>query len=197
VHPALLVAAVTAAVGLAGLWYGHGPGPTAAAGSAAGGAAAGQPGTSVSGQDAHEGHESGSGAGPSAGGTATAGDITVRGGYLREPYLPGAASAYLSIANTGAQPDTLVSAYCGAARNTALRDVPGAATAPSGLVTIGPRATLTLSPGHGRLVLSGLTGALRPGDSVSLLLTFQRSGQVLVELPVLAIGATAPDGSRR
>jgi copper(I)-binding protein len=68
---------------------------------------------------------------------------------------------------------------------------------PSGPVTIGAGATLTLAPRHGHVMLTGLTGRLRPGDDVSLLLSFQRSGQLLVELPVIAIGEAAPDGSLR
>jgi copper(I)-binding protein len=189
VHPALLAAVLTAVVGAAGLWYGHSSGAGAAG---AAGGAGGQPAASPAGQPL--GQDGGSGSGGSAGsgsGTATVGDITVRGGYLREPVRPDAASGYLSISNTGKQSDTLLSAYCGAARSTAVRDVP------PGPVTIGPGRTVSLSPGHGRLLLSGLTGALRPGDSVSLLLTFQRTGQLLVQLPVLAVGELAPDGSRR
>jgi hypothetical protein len=203
-HPALVAAVLAVAVGLAGLWYGHGAestaaggGPSQAVGPATGGSAA-------------AGGATGSGAAASAGGSATVGDITVRGGYLREPASPSVAAGYLTITDTGSRPDTLLSAYCGAARSTALHDIPAAGSipspggggdpdrhVPSGSVTIGAGATLTLSPGHGHLMLTGLTGALRPGDSVSLLLTFQRAGQVLVELPVVAIGAPAPDGSRR
>jgi copper(I)-binding protein len=219
VHPALVAAVVAAAVGVAGLWYGGSAGAGAGAGAGAA-PAAGEPSGGPAGAAGHEsGHESGdesgggSGAGSdtgAVGGGATAGDIIVRGGYLREPASPTVAAAYLSITNTGEQPDTLLSVYCGAARSTTLHDVPGAAPAtskasgggsgghvPSGPVTIAPGATLTLSPGHGHLMLTELAGPLRPGDNVSLLLSFQRSGQVLVELPVLAIGALAPDGSRR
>jgi copper(I)-binding protein len=147
------------------------------------------------------------------GGGATVGDISVRGAYIREPAAPDAAAAYLSITNAGSQPDTLLSAYCGAGRDTTLHDVPGAAPptatragsgrgaggehVPSGPVTIRPGSTLSLAPGRGHVMLTGLTGTLRPGDSVSLLLSFQRAGEVLVELPVVAVGTQAPDGSRR
>jgi len=136
----------------------------------------------------------------------TVGDITVRGGYLREPASPDVAAAYLTITDTGSQPDTVLFAYCGAARETTLHDVPGTGAAaggrggqhvPSGPVTVAAGATLALAPGRGHVMLEGLTGQLRPGDNVSLLLGFQRAGQVLVDLPVVAIGAPAPDGSRR
>jgi copper(I)-binding protein len=213
VHPALVAALVAAAVGLAGLWYGQsagaGGGSGAGAGQAAGSAASSGPDRTGPGADEHAGHgeppDSGLG-----GASATVGDISVHGGYLRQPTSPTVAAAYLSITNTGRQPDTLLSAYCGAARSTTLHDVPGASGArlppsgsglgghvPAGPVTIAGGATLTLSPGHGHLMLTELAGPLRPGDNVSLLLSFQRTGQVLVELPVVAIGAPAPDGSIR
>jgi copper(I)-binding protein len=65
---------------------------------------------------------------------------------------------------------------------------------PAGPLTIAPGATVTLSPGHGHLMLADLTGPLRPGDRVSLLMDFQRAGRLLVEAPVVAIAAPAPTG---
>lgn len=213
VHPALVAALVAAAVGLAGLWYGQsagaGSGTGAGAGQAADSAVPSGPDGTTPDADEHAGHGGAPGSG-AGGASATVGDISVRGGYLREPASPTVAAAYLSITNTGAQPDTLLSAYCGAARSTTLHDVPGASAAslppsgsgsgghvPAGPVTIAAGATLTLSPGHGHLMLTELAGPLRLGDNVSLLLSFQRTGQVLVELPVVAIGAPAPDGTTR
>jgi copper(I)-binding protein len=44
-------------------------------------------------------------------------------------------------------------------------------------------------------MLDGLTGPLAAGDTVSLLLRFRQAGQVLVDVPVIAIGAPAPGGA--
>lgn len=215
VHPALAAAAVAAVVGVAGLWYGASAGTEAGAGTDVAAGSAAVDGSAHGGE--HAGHASatagpagGAGAGGDTVGSAAVGDISVRGAYLREPASPTYAAAYLSVTNAGSQPDTLLSAYCGAARETTLHDVPGvppvgppaveASVAgipgehvPSAPVTIQPGATIRLAPGRGHVMLTGLTGALRPGDNVSLLLSFQRAGQLLVELPVIAIGTPTPD----
>ena len=44
-------------------------------------------------------------------------------------------------------------------------------------------------------MLDKLTGTLKAGDTVSLLLRFDKAGQVLVDVPVIAITAPAPGGA--
>jgi periplasmic copper chaperone A len=136
---------------------------------------------------------------PAAVAGTTAGDLTVTGVYIRQPASPDVAAAYLSVRNVGADPDSLESAYSGAARETTLHGLPGVvepgAHADSGPVPIPANGTVTLAPGRGHIMLEGLTGTLRPGDKVSLLLRFAGAGQVLVEAPVVAIGAPAPGGA--
>ena len=136
---------------------------------------------------------------PAAVAGSTVGDITVTGVYIRQPASPDVASAYLSIRNAAAEADSLESAYSGAARKTTLHGQPGVvepgAHTASGPVPVPANGTVTLAPGRGYIMLDGLTGTLRPGDEVSLLLRFARAGQVLVEAPVVAIGAPAPGGA--
>jgi copper(I)-binding protein len=133
----------------------------------------------------------------------TAGDITISGAYVREPASPEVAAAYLSITNSGSQPDVLESISTGAAKQAELHDVPGAGSGSAtgqagrehqavGPLTIPPGATITLSPGKGHVMLENLTGPLRSGDRVSLVLTFSTAGPILVEAPVVAIAAPAP-----
>jgi copper(I)-binding protein len=137
-------------------------------------------------------------------GTAV-GDIVVSGAYVRQPASPDVVAAYLTITNTGSAPDTLESVSTGAAAKAELHDVPGALPgAPpgqagdthraTGPLTIAPGASITLSPGKGHIMLENPTGTLKPGDRVSLVLTFTRAGQILVEAPVVAIGAPVPAG---
>jgi periplasmic copper chaperone A len=194
-HPGFVAAAVAVLLGLGGMWFGA----TAPSGVDSGGAAApSAPGVVLP----------GGASGDASGGTATLGDIIVRGAYIQEPAASAeVAAAYLSITNTGSQPDTLVSVYCGAARTTTLHDVPDPAATPvpsgsaqprhvpSGPVTIPAGGTVTLAPGGGHIMLEGLTGPLRAGDRVSMLLSFQRTDQLLVELPVLASTARPPSGT--
>jgi copper(I)-binding protein len=136
---------------------------------------------------------------PAAVAGSTVGDLTITGVYIRQPASPDVAAAYLSIRNAGADEDSLRSAYSGAARETTLHGQPGVvepgAHADSGPVPIPANGSVTLAPGRGHIMLEGLTGPLRPGDEVSLLLRFAGAGQVLVEAPVIAIGAAAPGGA--
>ncbi|MEN3359969.1 MAG: periplasmic copper chaperone [Mycobacteriales bacterium] len=187
VHPGFVAAVVVLLVGLAGLTYGA----SGRAGQAApAGGVAAAPATSAADAEA---------------GSASFGDITVRAAYIRQPASPDVAVAYMTITNQGTQPDTLVSVYSGAARLTGLYNVPApgatstappAGHQPSGPYQLAGGATLRLSEGGGHILLSELTGPLKAGDQVSMALTFQRAGQVLVEVPVIGLTAPSPDGGR-
>lgn len=166
------------------------------------------------------GNPGGSGGSGGSGGVVV-GSVRVFGAYVREPASPDVAAAYLSIQNTGDQPDELVSASSGASRTVTIHGADGGAASgttsagpgggagggsedpgtqgmsPSGPLTISGGTTVTLAPARGHLMLEGLAGPLRPGDRVSLLLTFQRAGQVLVDAPVVAIADPAPSGGTR
>jgi periplasmic copper chaperone A len=144
-------------------------------------------------------------AGPPDG--VTAGDITVSGAYVRQPASPDVVAAYLTMTNNGSQPDTLVAIATGDAKTAALHDVPGLTPAgssgssgtsgehtPTGPLTLAPGQTLTLAPGRGHIMLENPAKALKAGDQVFLTLIFQRSGQLLVTAPVIAISAPAPTG---
>lgn len=129
----------------------------------------------------------------------TVGDLTVSGIYIRQPASPDVAAAYLTVRNNGRTADSLRSAYSGAARQTLVHGEAGAMRAGEEAdtppVEVPADGVVTLSPGKGHIMLDGLTGALRAGDRVSLLLRFAGAGQVLVEAPVIAIGAPAPGGA--
>jgi periplasmic copper chaperone A len=158
-HPGLVAAVLVFAVGLGGLWVG-------ATSEASAPVAAGQ--TTPSGPKA--------------------GDLTVSAAYVAQPTTPTLALAYLTVDNAGDQPDQLTSVYAGAARISMLHGSPDATQA-TGQLTVPARGTLRLYPGGPFIMLLGRLGTLRAGDRVSLQLTFQRSGQVLVEAPVVANGA--------
>ncbi|PRZ29496.1 hypothetical protein CLV47_1335 [Antricoccus suffuscus] len=138
-----------------------------------------------------------------------AGDIAVYGAYVREPASPQTAAAYLVITNVGSKTDTLSSVSSGASATAMLHDVntSGSTTAaPSNAeqaegaetmtatpnVPIKPGQTITLKPGAGHIMLEGLIGPIVPGQTVNLLLNFNRAGGVVVVAPVIAIGATPP-----
>jgi hypothetical protein len=56
-------------------------------------------------------------------------------------------------------------------------------------------ATVSLKPAKGHIMLDKLTGPLKAGDTVSLLLRFDKAGQVLLDVPVISIAAAAPGGA--
>lgn len=135
------------------------------------------------------------------------GDIAVYGAYVREPASPQTAAAYLVVTNIGDKTDTWTSVSTGASSSAMMMHyVTTSPAAPSDAdqaeggetmtetpqVVIKPGQTVTFKPGAGHIMLEGLIGAITPGQTVSLLLHFQRAGAVVVSAPVIAIGATPP-----
>lgn len=135
---------------------------------------------------------------PPANGT-TVGNLTVYDAYIRQPASPDVAAAYLTVRNDGNAPDQLSSAYCGAAGTTSVH-ADSAAMQPGDVAKSTPlqvpaNATVKLTPAKGHIMLDKLTGTLNAGDTVSLLLRFDKAGQVLLDVPVISITAPAPGGA--
>lgn len=129
----------------------------------------------------------------------TVGDLTVYDAYIRQPASPDVAAAYLTVRNDGKAADRLSSAYCGAAGRTSVHAdsaamQPGEEAASTPL-PVPANATVSLTPAKGHIMLENLTGTLRAGDTVSLLLRFDKAGQVLLDVPVISITAPAPGGA--
>jgi copper(I)-binding protein len=129
----------------------------------------------------------------------TVGDLTVYDAYIRQPASPDVAAAYLTVRNDGESADRLSSAYCGAAGRTSVH-ADSAAMQPGDEAASTPlpvpaNGTVSLTPAKGHIMLENLTGTLRAGDTVSLLLRFDKAGQVLLDVPVISITAPAPGGA--
>ncbi len=135
---------------------------------------------------------------PSITGT-NVGDLTVYDAYIRQPASPDVAAVYLTVRNDGSTPDRLSSAYCGAATTTTVHSDPAAMQpgqeAQSTPLAVPAKQVVSLTPAKGHIMLDRLTGTLKAGDTVSLLLRFDKAGQVLVDVPVIAITAPAPGGA--
>jgi copper(I)-binding protein len=129
----------------------------------------------------------------------TVGDLTVYDAYIRQPASPDVAAAYLTVRNDGDTPDRLSSAYCGAATTTTVHSDSAAMQpgqeAPATPLAVPAKQVASLTPAKGHIMLDKLTGTLKAGDTVSLLLRFDKAGQVLVDVPVIAITAPAPGGA--
>ncbi len=96
--------------------------------------------------------------------------------------------AYLSITNSGAQEDTLLSASSPQASRVEFHrtiiESGMARMRPAGVLTIKPGDTLTAEPGGLHLMLVDLVSPLVEGATVPLVLTFQNAGVVTVQLKV-------------
>lgn len=100
---------------------------------------------------------------------------------------------FLTIRNTGATPDRLVSATSPAAGRTELhthiRDGDVMRMRPVNDIPVPANGEVTLQPGGLHLMLIGLTQPLNQGGSVPVTLRFERAGEVTIQLAVQAAGA--------
>lgn len=105
---------------------------------------------------------------------------------------------FLTIENTGAESDRLVSASSPAANMTQIHemvmegDVMKMRQLEDGL-EIPAGETVVLAPGGLHIMFMGLTQAFVEGEAVAVTLTFEKAGSVEVLLPVGAAAAAAPD----
>lgn len=147
---------------------------------------------------AHMGMEHG---GCAAGQTFTAGDIAVTGAYSRAT-LPQAKSAggFMVITNTGATPDRLIGARTENAQLSQVHEmrmdgdvmkmgeVEGGLEIPAG-------GSVTLESGGFHIMMMGLVQPLKVDECLALTLTFEKAGELPVELNIGATDAdAAPEG---
>ena len=107
------------------------------------------------------------------------------------------AVGYLTIENKGAVADRLVGATADAAgkvelHETQMKDGVMSMRALTSGLEIKPGAKVAFKPGSYHLMLLGLKAPLLPGGSVHAVLTFDKAGEIAVDMPVEAVGATSP-----
>lgn len=131
---------------------------------------------------------------------AFAAEIAVSSPWARAsaPNAPNGA-CYLEIANTGREPDRLVSAASPAAAkvelHTHLMDNGVMKMRPVEAFEVAPGEPQVLRPGGNHIMLMGLKEQLKPGARFPVTLTFARAGAVTVEVPVQEAGAMAAPGA--
>ncbi|MFH5924653.1 copper chaperone PCu(A)C [Roseomonas xinghualingensis] len=122
--------------------------------------------------------------------------IVVEQPWARAALQGGTGGAFLTLRNTGSQPDRLISASTPLARSTEIhetvRDGDVMRMRPVPALEVPPGGTVTLRPGGAHVMMMGLTQALRPGTTLPLTLTFERAGTVQVQVAVQAAGAARP-----
>jgi copper(I)-binding protein len=135
-------------------------------------------------------------AGPGLAQEVRAGDLTITEAWSRAAGPGGTGAGYLTIGNRGGAADRLLSASSPAARSVELHnhiregDVMRMRQVPA--VEIPAGGSVTLRPGGLHLMLIGLTGPLRQGETVPVTLTFERAGTAQVNLAIQAAGARGP-----
>lgn len=143
----------------------------------------------------HAGHGSASDGDHAEAEPVTAGDLQLTGGFTRAT-LPNAevAGGFLTVTNTGAQDDRLVSATSPVAERVEIHqmsmqgDVMRMRPLPEG-VPLPAGQTVELKPGGIHLMMMDLKQPLAQGQTVPVTLTFEKAGQVELPLTVGAINA--------
>jgi len=122
-----------------------------------------------------------------------AGDIAIGHPWTRAAGANTNGAGFLTLRNTGAAPDRLVSAASPAARvvelHAHIREGDVMRMRPVADIPIPPGQTVHLRPGGLHIMLIGLTEPLRQGGSVPLTFRFERAGEVQVTLSVESAGA--------
>ena len=120
-------------------------------------------------------------------------DVKIENAWTRAT-PPGAkiAAGYMTIRNASASADRLVAASSPAARvetHVTIRDGDISRMRPVEGYDIPANGTFELKPGGAHLMLMDLKAPLKEGERVPLVLRFQGSGEVRVELEVRPLGA--------
>lgn len=130
---------------------------------------------------------------------AETGAISVENAWARAtPKGAKVAAGYLTIENTGDQPDRLVSASATFAGKTEIHlmnmvdGVMQMRPITDGL-TVPPIDTVALEPNSYHLMFMDLAGPLSEGETLRGELTFERAGSVEVTFQVMGIGAQGPE----
>ncbi len=124
---------------------------------------------------------------------ALAADLTVTGGWSRPAAQGGVGAGYLTVTNTGAVADTLLSVTTPAAAKVEVHQ----SMVMNGMammhamesVDVPARGKALLAPGGYHLMLIGLKSGSKVGDAIPLTLTFAKAGKVTTSL---AVRVTAP-----
>lgn len=102
----------------------------------------------------------------------------------------GSGAIYLTIENHGAEPDRLVGMVTPSASMAMLHEmkIEGDVMKMRALTSLDvpAGATVELKPGASHIMLMGMKAPLKAGNSIQLELTFEKSGVLKVDVPVVA-----------
>jgi copper(I)-binding protein len=125
---------------------------------------------------------------------ATQGGIEISTPFAHAAGIGETTAAYMIIKNTGADADKLISVSCDAAMMTQAMeskmegDVMSMSDVP--VIDLPAGGTVELKSGGYHIMLMDLAKELKAGDTISLVLEFEKAGKMTLNVPVLAIGTT-------
>lgn len=106
------------------------------------------------------------------------------------------AAAYLTVRNTGAEPDRLLNVTSPVAGSVVIH----ATTMTDGVMRMSPEhsplvepgKSIAFRPGERHLMMTDLKDALRKGETFSLILRFEKAGAIEITVPIYSPGAQGP-----
>jgi len=129
---------------------------------------------------------------------AHAGDVMVSDAFARASATPAAKTGalYFTIHNDGSTPDQLTGVATDVAEMAMLHEN----VEENGVVSmrhvealaIGAKETVVLSPTKMHVMLMGLKGPLKKGAHLEVTLTFEKAGNVKIDVPVGDVAASGP-----
>ena len=124
----------------------------------------------------------------------TVGDLSVQNAWSRATIGAGRPSVfYVEVSNLGTEPDALVGIATPIAGMPMLHETvvtDGVASMPHAMaVPLPPGETVRLAPGVYHGMLMDLTAALKEGETFPMTLTFERAGEVTVDVDVVSLRA--------
>ena len=130
-----------------------------------------------------------------------AGDLSLSHAWTRAtPPKAKAGGGFVEIVNTGSEADRLIAASSNVAAKTEIHEM----AVTDGVmkmreledgIEIPAGETVTLKPGGLHIMFMGLTQSFEEGSSVPVVLTFEKAGDVDIELAVGKMGAKSMDHS--
>jgi copper(I)-binding protein len=129
-------------------------------------------------------------------GTLTITDLWTR---ATPPGAP-AAGGFLTITNTGTEPDRLIAVSspetaAGELHEMSMENDVMKMNAVAGGIEIPAGATVKLAPGGLHLMLIGPKGPLTEGGKFPVTITFEKAGKIDTFLHIMPIGSKGPDGA--
>jgi len=131
-----------------------------------------------------------------------AGDLELSTAWTRAtPPKAKAGGGFIEIVNAGSEADRLISASSDVSKKVELhemavtdgvmkmREMENGIEIPAG-------ETVALKPGGLHIMFMGITQSFEEGTKVPVVLTFEKAGEIAVELDVAKMGAKTPDGGK-